>query len=102
MDELDERCRRKMLTRLLAKATVTEENLAHLAAATEHFTGAQMQEIVNTIYMLSVEQQKASGTVQPPATLKVEATRELIDQAIEEVRLARRSDLGFRSRLAKE
>jgi len=96
-DEMDDRCRRLMLTRLLSRATVSEDNLAHFTAVTEHFTGAQMEEIVNTIFMLAIEDQKARGGLEPGVPPKVVVTCELIDRAVDEVRVARRGDLGFRA-----
>lgn len=96
LDEMNGACRRRLLGKLLVRASVSAEDMDHLVAATKGYTGAQIEELANTLYILSVEHQAAgsgNGDGSPPAPV---VTRTLIDEALEEVQGEPRRAFGFR------
>jgi hypothetical protein len=50
LGEADGDCRRRLLARLLAKAAVTEPDMIRLVSVTDGYTGAQIEELTNTLY----------------------------------------------------
>ncbi|MFA6132797.1 MAG: ATP-binding protein [Phycisphaerae bacterium] len=87
---MDEICRRDMLGKLLHHAEIDESDMEQLVAATDGHTGAQLREVVDTLYILAVEGH--NGNEQ---TSEVRLTRSLIDTAVDEVRVERKRRLGF-------
>lgn len=85
---LDQRCRRQLLARLLARAVVPDTELAHLAHQTYGYTGAQLEELANTLYMMSVE--AGDGSSGPPVI-----HRTLSERALRDVGVERKSPIGF-------
>jgi hypothetical protein len=91
---MDEPCRRQMFARLLSRSTIREDEMARLIDATAGYTGAQIQELTNTIYILAVgDDNTASSLGEDQSSLTV--TRQLIDRAVEEFRVERKAALGF-------
>ena len=60
LDAMDEPCRRRLLAKLLAKAKVAPEDMSYLVSATDGCTGAQLEELTNTLYILAVEHEVAA------------------------------------------
>ena len=92
---MDAACRRRLLERLLAKAEVSLEDMAHLVSVTDGYTGAQIEELANTLYMLAVNGWAAvsdDGDRLPPA---IAVDRSLILAALKEFGLEPRVRLGF-------
>ena len=58
LDAMDEVCRRRLLDKLLARATIAPEEVDRLVNATEGYTGAQVEELTNTLYILAVAKGK--------------------------------------------
>ncbi len=91
---LDERCRRQLLARLLSRSLIGDGEMAHLIAATTDYTGAQIQELANTIYILAVDGENAAanggGECGP-----ISVDRQLIDRAVNEFRVEKKARLGF-------
>jgi len=84
-----------MLDRLLAKAAVSGDDLAHLVSATGGCTGAQLEELVNTLYILAVEfypdpSGNGDGRAEP-----IPLNRRLINAALDEVQIDSRQKFGF-------
>jgi len=95
LDEMDEPCRRRMLDKLLAKAAVSADDLAHLVSATRGCTGAQLEELVNTLYILAVESYpdpSGNGDGRPDP---IPLNRRLINAALDEVQIDSRQKFGF-------
>ncbi len=85
LDTMDETCRRRLLVKLLAKAEVASEDMSYLIASTEDHTGAQLEELANTLYILAVEcdaSGSGNGDGAPPTPL---VSRQSIDETLEEV-----------------
>ena len=103
MNEMDEMCRRKLLARLLAKAEVSPEDMSYLVEATREYTGAQVQELANTLYILSADSDNprcsgsvvAEGAASGPASEGISVSRQLIDAALQEVHVERKTKIGF-------
>jgi cell division protease FtsH len=91
--EMDEPCRRQMLSRLLSKAVVEPGDLDHLVAATASYTGAQIEELANTIFILAVD--KTNQPVGEDAHQPVSVDRGFIETALQEVQVERKARLGF-------
>ena len=99
LDEMDEACRRRLLAKMLVHATVSAEDMAHLVAATEGYTGAQIEELANTLYILGVQGSgdrsggdNGNGDGAPAA---VAIDRSLIGLALREVRGESGARMGF-------
>jgi ATP-dependent 26S proteasome regulatory subunit len=92
---LDERCRRELFAKLLSRSSISDGEMAHLISATTDYTGAQIQELANTIYILAVDDEKAavSGGGSEGGCITVD--RQLIDRAVNEFRVERKARLGF-------
>jgi hypothetical protein len=91
---MDELCRRDMLTRLLSRASLEANDMAHLVAATEGYTGAQIAEVANTVYILALDGNNGDEN-NADADVPVLVGRNLIDAAVDEVRIERTGRLGF-------
>jgi hypothetical protein len=116
LDEMDEGCRRRLLGRMLARAIGSAEDMDHLVAATKGCTGAQIEELANTLYILAVDRSGDSvgggdggGSADPLeggngdgigsndiTAAPVAIDRGLIDLALEEVRGDTGPRMGFR------
>ena len=95
LDALDEACRRRLLEKLLLRATISKDDLEHLVSATKDYTGAQLEELTNTLYILAVERcgdGPADGDGAPPP---VPIDRALINEAIGEFRVELGAHVGF-------
>ena len=95
LDTMDESCRRRMLERLLAKASVLPEDLAHLVDATDGYTGAQVEELVNTLYILAVEGHDGASGNGDGGPGAVALDRPLIEAAMKEFQVELKARVGF-------
>lgn len=92
-EEMDEPCRRRMLDDRLSKAAISQEDMDYLVAASDGCTGAQVAELANTIYMVSVDEnafESDNGAVR-----RVAVNRELLDTALREVQTDLKGGIGF-------
>ena len=101
---------RKMLGRALAGAEIRPEDMNYLVEATNEYTGAQIEELVNTLYILAVQEDAMgaqtcrvgrggcldSGEQDTPSAVtgRILLPRSLIDAALEEVHVERKA-IGF-------
>jgi len=88
-EEMDETSRRLMLSDLLADVEIAPADLAHLVTASSGCTGAQLQELVNTVFLHAVEQKKEEKD------MNITITKDLIEAAMREVRHSERQQIGF-------
>lgn len=95
MDGMDERGRRGMLARLLAKAEIAPGDVEHLVKATADYTGAQIEELVNTIYLLSVDQSEPDSDSGDDQHRPIPLERGLLDAALVEMAVERKARMGF-------
>ncbi|MCY2928905.1 MAG: ATP-binding protein [Planctomycetota bacterium] len=100
MGPLDEPCRRKMLQKLMAHAVLSPIDLAHLIAATADYTGAQLEELANTLYILAAERLQAYNTPMDtspasPSPEVIGVDRLLIETALAEMKFEHKGRLGF-------
>ena len=97
-EEMEEPCRRQMLKSLLEKTRIVTEDLDYLVQATKGYTGAQVEEVANTVYILGLDTYNNSlGSGQNSAeSACISVTRELLDRALAEVNVERKGRLGFR------
>lgn len=93
--DMDDGCRRRLLARLLAKAEISVEDMAHLVSVTDGYTGAQIEELANTLYILAVERLcGASGNGNGgPGGIAID--RPLIAEALGEFRVELKAHVGF-------
>ena len=92
---MDDPCRRRMLERLLANAAVSPADMAHLVASTDDYTGAQIEELGNTLYMLAVAPDNCMIKDAGAGMDSIPLARSLIDEALEDVKVERKARLGF-------
>jgi len=92
-EAMDERCRRSMLGDLLSKAAISPEDMDYLIAASDGCTGAQIAELVNTIYMVSVDEEPCEGD--NGSSRRVAVDRALLDTALEEIQTVQERMIGF-------
>ena len=90
---MDEPCRRSMLGDLLSKAAISQEDMDYLVASSDGCTGAQITELVNTIYIVSVDEKALEGD--NGSVHQVAVNRELLDTALEEVQTDQECMIGF-------
>jgi ATP-dependent 26S proteasome regulatory subunit len=90
---MDESCRARMLAKLLAKANVSPDDLSHLVAATDGYTGAQIEELANTLYILALDSHTHAETT--GGNGRVVVTSALIAAALKEVTVERQAKAGF-------
>jgi len=99
---MEELSRRRMLSRLLAKATVGDADMEHLVAKTAEYTGSQIEELCTTLVMTALEEEndftgvsrceQTQGNQCEPGIL---VTRPLIDAGLEGLQVERKARLGF-------
>ena len=83
-----------MLEHFLAKAVVSAEDMAHLVSVTDGYTGAQIEELSNTLYILVVDRHDgASGNGDGKPAIVIDRT--LIATALEEFRVELKARMGF-------
>ncbi len=84
-----------MLRRLLAKAKASNTDMNYLLQATDDYTGAQLEELANTLYILAVEGDNSDSVKSNAGTGCVSVNRKLIDSALEDARFEQKGKLGF-------
>ena len=93
---MDEVCRRNQLHRLLASANIASGDFNHLVAVSEGYTGAQVEELVNTLYILAVlEDNFSMAQADPSVKPVVPISRQVIEAGLDEFRVERKTKLGF-------
>ena len=92
---MDDVCRRKLITRLMNKATAEAEDLDHLVATTAGYTGAEIEELVNTIYLMAVDNNGSTAKLQETQAECLTVDRKLIDAAASETAFEKKRPLGF-------
>lgn len=105
MDVMDAVCRRNLLQKLLARGAVSDPDMAYLVESTEEYTGAQLEELVNTMYILSVQSDSlrvdtpsanpAAGETECARQSRVCLDRGIMEKALDEVKVQRTGRLGF-------
>jgi len=94
---MDKGDRRRLLVRLLAKAEVAEDALAILTEGTDGYTGAQVEELVSTIYILAAA--KGGGTADDGGDngdgQRVVVDRALAQAALKELQAELKARVGF-------
>lgn len=88
-------CRARMLKKQLAKASLAKEDLTYLVDVSDGYTGAQIEELANTLLILAVEQQGCQAADRELADPVVNLTRDLIDQALADADFETKKKLGF-------
>ncbi|MBE3097812.1 MAG: ATP-binding protein [Planctomycetes bacterium] len=92
--KMDAPCQHRMLARLLVKAVVSADDIAHLVSVTDGYTGAQIEELANTLYILAVNRHDdASGDGDGKPAVVID--RPLIAAALEEFRVELKARVGF-------
>jgi len=106
MEAMDDACRRQMLRRQLRNARLSPVDMDHLVQATEDYTGAQVEELAHTVYILALARENAScrgetvhrfddPQAEPEAGPNLFVDRHLIDSALGEMHVERKAKLGF-------
>ena len=83
------------VARLLAKAEIAPGDVEHLVKATADYTGAQIEELVNTIYLLSVDQSEPDSDSGDDQHRPIRLERGLLDAALVEMAVERKARMGF-------
>jgi len=86
---MNETCRRKMLTTVMVHAEFEPHDFEYLISASDGCTGAQVEELGNTIYLMSMENGGSGGD----ETVKV--NRVMIDSALTDMRGEQKQQVGF-------
>ena len=95
LEGMDERGRRVMLARLLAKAEIEAADVDHLVKSTAEYTGAQLEELVNTVILLALEQGETTPGNGDGQQRPVRIDRGLLDVALAEMKVERSVRMGF-------
>jgi len=96
---LDTGCRRLMLERQLNGADIDETDFDELIEATDDYTGSQLEELVNTLYILAVasynNRTACGGCDELPTEGRIRIERSLIEAALCEMQFERKQRIGF-------
>ena len=106
MESMDGVCRRQMLRHELRNARISPADRDHLVEATDDYTGAQVEELANTVYILALARENMScssqmmhrldgGLAEGATSADVLVDRRLIDSALGEMHVERKAKLGF-------
>jgi len=85
--------RRTLLEKLLANCTISPEDVDYLVTKSNDYTGAQVQELANTLHILAAQQDGAKDTAPDP----IMVSRELIEEAFDDFRFEKKGVFGFHS-----
>lgn len=91
--DMDETCRRLLLEKLLARADISTIDLEHLIQSTRGYTGAQLEELVNTLYLVALEHQESPSENGDEKGISM--TRQFMKIALDELRVEKKVRLGF-------
>jgi ATP-dependent 26S proteasome regulatory subunit len=94
-EAMDKKCRRSLLKRLLTNASVSKADMGYIVQATDEYTGAQLEELSNTLYILAVRDDNAGVEKARSNKAPVALDRSLIDSALAEVHVERKRYMGF-------
>ena len=94
-EAMDMDCRRGLLKRLLANASVSKEDMGYIVQSTDGYTGAQLEELSNTLYILAVRDDNVGVENARSKKTLVTLDRSLIDSALSEVHVERKRSMGF-------
>jgi hypothetical protein len=83
----DEHCRRLLLQKLLASAKISDTDLAALASHTGGYSGAQLEELVNTMHLFAAE-----GSSNGDRLL---VGKSLIEAALADLNVEQKRPIGF-------
>lgn len=91
---LDAECRRQMLQKLLRHVRIQPDDLGHLVDMTQEYTGAQLEELVNTLFIMAVNSEDEKRTKSPQ---DIVIDRSLITHALMEVNFEVKKQMGFQA-----
>ena len=94
-EAMDADCRRRLLQRLLAKARVAETELDYLVETTDQYTGAQLEEVANTLYMLALERDNGADGADGAEAPQPFVDRGLVRAALDDAQIEHKRTLGF-------
>lgn len=108
---MDEHCRRRLLQRKLRTAAISTGDLSYLIDATAEYTGAQIEELAKTLYILALGEDNplqpgrpGEAAACPGSPLEgpsdvdpgpISVTRCPINAALQDVNFQRGARLGF-------
>ncbi len=106
LDAMEDHGRRELLVRLLEKAEVEETDLMYLVEKSKGYTGAQVQELVNTLYILALQRGELDMNIVSLDSVpddrsdvaskpRVSITRNLLDAAMGDFLVEQKSRIGF-------
>jgi hypothetical protein len=95
LEAMDKTCRRGLLKKLLTNASVPKADMGYIVQATDGYTGAQLEELSNTLYILAVRNDNTSVGKARSNKVPVVLDRGLIDSALSEVHVERKRAMGF-------
>jgi cell division protease FtsH len=84
---MDELCRQNFIKKLLYKAKISPDNIHYLITKTEDFTGAQVEELVNTIFMIALDNDKSNSQINQEGD-ELTIDHKIIETAFEETKFA--------------
>jgi len=93
IDVMDKVCRGQMVAKLLKPAQISAEDTGYLVCATDGYTGAQIEELINTLFIWAVNANNQN--TQPDKNGQVSVDRKLINFALNEVQVDVKTRLGF-------
>ena len=91
LDAMEGPCRRKMLAGLLAQAAIAPGDFEHLVEASDGCTGAQVEELANTICLMSI----ARESTKDGSPQAINVSRQSIEAALIEVHGVQKRGIGF-------
>jgi len=94
-EAMDSKCRNSLLKRLLVNASVSKADMGYIVQSTDGYTGAQLEELSNTLYILAVRDDDVGVEKARSQKAPIALDRNLIDSALSEVHVERKRSMGF-------
>jgi DNA polymerase III delta prime subunit len=98
-DAMDTDGRAFLLGRLLENAEVSREDVERLVAKSEGYTGAQLQELINTLYIHALQSQSevvpAEACKEEQIPQRVSITTDVVDAALTDFQVEQKARIGF-------
>ena len=92
IDDMDVESRTRLLRKLLSKAKIATKDFEYILDQTDGYTGAQVEEFVNTLYILAISDEDVSDDI---ANQTIIIDRNIIERAFKETAYMPREVLGF-------
>ena len=100
-EAMDADSRELLVERLLANADVSQDDMKQLVACSKGYTGAQIQELINTLYIHALQEENdasianADTCAGEAASQRVSITADVVEAALADFQVEQEAQIGF-------